>query len=334
MWKHVLLRLGSLLAILALVSATGVAGPADGKGKPGGGGGDEPPPDPEIAYVNDGSLMVMNADGTNQRVVLAGSNNSGSTVHGIGNPDWSPEGDRIAFGATIEDQRGIYVINVDGTGLRLVVASQGPLTAVPRWSPGPIPGGTTVIAYVDVTVPGANSDIYLVDPDAADPTPELLADTPTWFESPCSWSPSATKLAVDINDGSGSEDLWAVYDFVAGTYTLHQHPGPLAGANVSQLGWSKTDETRIAWTVKLPGEDKLDIWIVDLDDPAGAWNLTATETAAERRPTWSPDDTRIAYMTQVPGRGKTTVAGAEIFDMTSGTVVASLAGVNFPSWRR
>jgi len=332
MSKHLLPGLGSLLGVLVLFSATGVAGPGNGNGKPGGGGGSEPPPAPEITYVADGDLMVMNADGTNQRVVLAGSDNVANSVHGIGNPDWSPSGDRIVFGATIDDQRGIYVIGADGTGLRLIVGGRA---SVPVWSPGPIPGGTTVIAYLDQAAGETQNDIYLVDPDAATPIPERLTDTPEWFESGVTWSPSGTKLAVKIGiiGDSDSQDVWALYDFFTDTYVLHRHAGPLAGASVYQPAWSKTDETLIAWSVARPVGELSDIWIVDLDDPAGAWNLTATDTVGERRPTWSPDDSRIAYMANHAGPGKKTVQGIERID-ANGTHVMSLSGGGFPSWRR
>ncbi|MHC4953329.1 MAG: TolB family protein [Planctomycetota bacterium] len=327
MSNRLILRLGALLAVLALLSATSVAGKGGGKGKPGGGGG-EPPPNPEIVYLDGGDLRVMNADGTNRTVVLEGSNSVS-----IDTPDWSPDGSRLVFEGNIDGQHGIYVINLDGTGLREVAGLAAVAgTGGPVWAPGPVSGGGTVIAYLDVAPGESRSDIFLVDPDAATPTPERLTTSAEWSEGAMSWSPSATKLAVKIG-GTGSQDAYALYDFTEGTYTLQQHAGPLAGADVSQPAWSKTDETVIAWTVRIPGDAWPDIWTVDLDNPAGALNLTASDDAGERRPTWSPDDSEIAYMSSRPGRGKKIVMGIESIT-ASGTLVTSLSTGGFASWRR
>jgi TolB protein len=49
------------------------------------------------------------ADGTNLRRVTFGE---GNNIF----PAWSPDGERIVFGAQRGGKRGIYVINADGTG--------------------------------------------------------------------------------------------------------------------------------------------------------------------------------------------------------------------------
>jgi hypothetical protein len=81
-----------LLMIATVFGATMSVMAAKG-GNGGGGGGkppkDPPPPaDPKIAYVNGNALMVMNVDGARQTMIYEG------TVQG---PNWSPNGDSIAF---------------------------------------------------------------------------------------------------------------------------------------------------------------------------------------------------------------------------------------------
>jgi Tol biopolymer transport system component len=75
----------------------------------------------------------MNPDGTHRRRLAPGRR-----------PQWSPDGRRISY-----DNNGIYVMNADGTGKKLV-ARDG---ANPRWSPG-----GKRIAFM-----GRSNDVYLVN---------------------------------------------------------------------------------------------------------------------------------------------------------------------------
>src|SRR4030042_3060164 len=139
-----------------------------------------PPADPAIAYVvniskgaaikkTKGQLMVMNADGSNQRVVVS------ETGVGYDYPDWSPEGTQLVF--TREDYIGgrtsICIINVNGTGFRKVIEEsrdgemiEGPAT----WSPMPLADGLYKIAFADsVRRPDGtyeiDHDAYFITPD-------------------------------------------------------------------------------------------------------------------------------------------------------------------------
>mgnify|MGYP003288138549 CR=1 FL=1 len=75
----------------------------------------------KIAFISNRdylfSLYVMNADGSNSRLVT-------DRVIDMGEPAWSPDGGKIAFSAgargsigSTKPQVDIYVVNVDGSGL-------------------------------------------------------------------------------------------------------------------------------------------------------------------------------------------------------------------------
>jgi Tol biopolymer transport system component len=89
----------------------------------------------KIAYIDGmddwgNGLRVMDADGSNVRVLL---DSDGELSDGIsipncdGAPVWSPDGSRLAFCGP----GGIWVIGVDGSGLRKVI----PNGEKPSWSP-------------------------------------------------------------------------------------------------------------------------------------------------------------------------------------------------------
>ncbi len=84
------------------------------------------------------SLRVMNSDGTGVRVVVENSMTLGAGhVFGL---DWSPDGEHLVFAIN----GGVYVVGIDGSGLRLV-AKEG---ADPYWSPG---GSRVSYTSFDVT---------------------------------------------------------------------------------------------------------------------------------------------------------------------------------------
>lgn len=66
-----------------------------------------------LTFVGDGSLVMIDADGTDSIGLTDASGGS------HGNPAWSPDGTKIAF-ESMADDSGIYVVNPDGTGLARV----------------------------------------------------------------------------------------------------------------------------------------------------------------------------------------------------------------------
>src|SRR5438876_8850320 len=69
-----------------------------------------------IAFAGPGGIYAMNADGTGTTLVVS----RGSSIDAT--PAWSPDGSRIAFRSMVDGPFGsagrIFVVNVDGTGLR------------------------------------------------------------------------------------------------------------------------------------------------------------------------------------------------------------------------
>ena len=78
-----------------------------------------------IAFFADDDLWLVNADGTNERLLLALSENAGLRVSTL---VWSPDGGRI----TLAGQIGVAMVNIADPTLRIVSSRS---TANVAWSP-------------------------------------------------------------------------------------------------------------------------------------------------------------------------------------------------------
>jgi TolB protein len=122
-----------------------------------------------IVFVNPQTnvMWIVNADGSNAQQLRSGLN-----------PAWSPTGDRIAFYASGPSGTGLYVINVNGTGLTLLRAG----AYEPTWSPD-----GTRIAFRSSTQSG------IIDADGTDFVALNLGASP-------SWSPDGTRIAYHTDN--------------------------------------------------------------------------------------------------------------------------------------
>ena len=130
-----------------------------------------PTPEPavqRIAYRGaDGSLWIMNADGSGQERL--------TDIPAIGEPRWSPDGTRIGFISGSTGDYGIYVMNADGSNLTLL-AEDIPACG-PHWSAD----GTRIAIPCD--------GIYVINADGSGLTRLDIA------ASYVDWSPDGRWLA-------------------------------------------------------------------------------------------------------------------------------------------
>ena len=143
-----------------------------------------------IAYAqyNNGTrgIYLMNADGTDRSLLISRSLFDGE-------PAWSPDGSQIAFRSLNPGPYGdygrIFVINVDGTGLRQVSPETDPATYSFDGSPSWSPDGSK-IAY------DRNGQTAIINADGTGLT--LIGGG----EHP-SWSPDGTRFAFEgVSEGT------------------------------------------------------------------------------------------------------------------------------------
>lgn len=103
-------------------------------------------------------IFVMNADGTNQELIMAGP---------LHYPKWSPDGMYIAFdGEPGGNKFEIYVMKSDGTGMHQVTehpGGNGEYNKCPSWSPD----GKSLVYFSTNRNPEPGSDIFTINIDGS-----------------------------------------------------------------------------------------------------------------------------------------------------------------------
>ena len=132
------------------------------------------------------------------QIFVARADGSGSTLVGDTglegqDPAWSPDGARIAFrGGRYDKDRGVYVMNADGSGLRRVTEPRDDPAGntysyfAPVWSPD-----GTLISYSKVAEVGSQQ-VWVV---GADDGIERAISNATDFNDSPAWSPDGSWLA-------------------------------------------------------------------------------------------------------------------------------------------
>ena len=86
------------------------------------------PDDSQIVIASGASLLLVQTNGSGSRVLFSGANQSV-------NPSWSPDGSQIAFERNAAPHWEIWLVNVDGTGARLLIGGGASNERYPVFSP-------------------------------------------------------------------------------------------------------------------------------------------------------------------------------------------------------
>ncbi|HUF27866.1 MAG TPA: Ig-like domain-containing protein [Gemmatimonadaceae bacterium] len=139
-----------------------------------------------IAFLRDGSIHVMDGDGSNVTRV----SHDGHDSH----PGWSPDGSRIVFASSRSGVNAIHVMNADGSDV--IQLTSGSEDYNPSWSPD----GSRIVFQRN---PYGVGVIHLINPDGSGLTRVAAGQTP-------SWSPDGRRIIYELFgithvmlDGSG-----------------------------------------------------------------------------------------------------------------------------------
>lgn len=307
----------------------------------------ETPPNPAIVYRDVSDIWVMDADGSNKTVVLryAGSRASLS-------PSWSPDGTQIAFNGRYAPSpkdiwpKGIYTVDLDGSNVTFLAAVENWADNTGAvWSPVPTPDEQEKLLFVSRPVVDADgrgfTELFLMNTDGTGLV--NLTNTPDRSETGPTWGPDGCRFAAEAYHVYGDSSLiicelgldeWGNVVIVGETNIsdLAAAAGKTLPSDFRSLAWANTQD-KIAMTVSSPDSGP-DIWILDLEtyDMVQLTGIDFGADLSEKHPTWSPDDSQIAFCIFGP-RGKDN-AGIFAIDVETGVVTKlNRRGLN-PDWWR
>ncbi len=265
------------------------------------------PSQPIVFTVNDngwGEIWLMDEAGQSQKQ-LTPSRPEGSEAAGSTAPAWSPDATQIAYTGTgdavIQDPtlEDIYVMDADGGQVERLTEN-----AVPDFSPAWSPDRKHIVFSrgVDLSAEVPSAALYVMDADGSDQR-ELFRAKGVLLVTP-DWSPDGTQIAftrVSFPNGIAKASVYVMNS--DGKAAKEVIPG------AAEPDWAP-DGKHIAFS---SGRDKNgqtcfeecqpsdEIYIADADG-ANPRRLT-NEKAQDSSPSWSPDGTQIAFVSDLAKRG-------------------------------
>ncbi len=169
------------------------------------------------------NLYVMNSDGGGLRnltsKLAAGGHGPGAGL--ASDPVWSPDGRKIAF-VRLSKRLGVYVVNVDGSGMRNLTPKPAGTYASPAWSPD-----GRKIAFVSDR--DDNSEVYVMNANGSGQ--RNLTRNPA-FDADPAWSPDGRSIAFR-STRDGNTDIYIMNADGSGQRNLTRSP-----ANEGRFAWA------------------------------------------------------------------------------------------------
>lgn len=239
-----------------------------------------------------GEIYRMNADGSDlTRLTLNSAEDN--------EPDWSPDGSRIAFQSNRDGVNEIYVMNEDGTNQTRITTMNR--CFAPQWSPD----GTRIAFYTRIDY---TNIIYTMNPDGSDlvqvTDPALSGFHPYW-------SPDGSKIAF-LSQRTNP-----------GIYTVNvdgSNPTLLIGTtDFMYFAWSP-DGTCLAISKTSPPNYTFDLYLYDLSTSI----ITRLTDSLDHHNSvdWSPDGYYLIFHSMNESRTdfdifKMTVSGDQMTNLTN-----------------
>jgi Tol biopolymer transport system component len=221
-------------------------------------------------------------------------------------PAFSPDSRAIAFERSQGKSMDIYVIGVDGTGLRrLTREAPGVLAMSPAW----FPDGRHILYTTTVPASDYPSGSFFTIPSGGG---EARALGPAGARAH-SISPDGTSILFLTKS-------WAIarFDIATASVTVLDIPG--SGTWDTEGAWSH-DGAEIAFGCNFSPNDRVsrsDICVMRAD--GSNRHIVARRADAGEWPAWSPDGTRLAFQADSEGFSQGSIVVADLADGTANDI--------------
>lgn len=289
------------------------------------------------------AIYVIDADGTHRKLIYYDFITSGNgwSKGSTADPEWSGNGQQICFTGRVfagsippirpsTSQTSIYTLNfslVNGVPTASNVtkildgAANGVSYSYPSWSP--------TANEIAVRTWGSNGNpekLQIVPSTGGTPTTIFTAPTTDYIiSSPC-FSPDGSKLAFHFRNYPTGEKWIKVIDRFTGTVLNSIVLDPALGW--FDLDWSRTSgSSKLIFRSFIPNSGGLGS-LYQLDFNSSSTPTALTSNAAD--PTWSPDDTKIAYRESTNQQGI-----IKVLTLSTNTIISisTLGGYSL-NWKR
>jgi len=241
-----------------------------------------------IAFVgNQGGsfqLYTVNPDGSDMVQIT----NLPPTLFETWLPDFSPDGQRLTFCYGTFDSADnafaeIYVINVDGTGLKQLT-NDGLFDCFPRWSPD----GSRIIFGRQAP----RTQQLVVATMRADGSDKKELSSPLWGIARAGFTPDSKRILWETQQAGFISVLW-IMD-ADGTHQKRLTSAPLKAGEVSA---PSPDGKHIAFisNQNTPPEVLNVLFVMDFDNGKITQITHAVGTSHDVLPNYSPDGTKIVF---------------------------------------
>jgi TolB protein len=226
-----------------------------------------------IAFRSQNTIKVMNADGTNQRVVTSIiSDNSPYPWHEKSSLSWSPDGKKIAFSESGE----IFTVNIDGSN-RTNLTNHPASDIEPAWSPD----GSRIL-FLSSRV--FYWTMHTMKTDGSD-VRELPSDGELWDMSP-DWSPTGNKIVFVVHSDISLPTLYTANADGTNRQMFDGCVSGLCSTHRNKPKWSP-DATKIVFNIWEYFSNDSEIYVKNVNG-GGLTQLTNT-FGNNFQPSWGPD---------------------------------------------